>query len=178
MKSIWDRNYPSKNEYGEFYHKYVDHLDRDNIIDILINQRDETSAIINSLDQEQALHRYANDKWTVKEVIGHIIDTERTFAYRALCFSRGDSHELHGFDQDEYVDGANFNERSLENLEEEYTAQRNSNISLFSSFTEEILNRKGIASNNRMTVRSIPFIIAGHERHHLKILKSKYGLNF
>lgn len=176
MKSVWDEIKPTSEEYGNYYQGYVDQVGAGNIIDILMDQMQETCALINSLSHEQAHYRYAEDKWTVKEVIGHLMDTEHVFACRALCFSRNDPNTLPGFDQDEYVKAGNFNSRSRENLENEYFALRNSTIYLFSSFSEEMLMRKGIANNVTFTVRAIPFIIAGHERHHLEILKTRYGV--
>ena len=180
MKSTWDNCFPDKSEYGAFYQSYIALLDRDrpvNIIDTLADQMHKIHPAITKLNREQALHRYAEEKWTVKEVFGHLIDTERVFAYRALCFSRNDLHELPGFDQDAYVESADFNSRSLQSLGDEYIALRKSDIQLFSSFPEEALLRTGTANNNTMTVRSIPFIIAGHERHHLVLLKDRYKIS-
>lgn len=175
MKSIWNKR-PDKDEYGSFYQKYIDKLGPGNIIDILRGQRDEVVTLIQSLDEEKALYRYDKGKWTIKEVIGHLLDNERVFSYRALSISRNDPEDLPGYDQEQYVKAANFNDRSLPNLREEYENLRNSNISLFNSFTEQIINRRGIANNYSMSVRAIPFIIAGHERHHLKLLESRYDI--
>lgn len=176
MNSVWNGVRPESHEYGEYHRGYIDTVGAGNIIDILLNQMQDTYTLINSLSTKQALHRYAEDKWTVKEVIGHIIDCERIFACRCLCFSRGNSVKLPGFDQDEYVRNGNFNSRSLQSLGNEYYSLRNSNVHLFRSFSGETLTREGIADEYTFTVRSIPFIIAGHERHHLNILKSRYGL--
>lgn len=175
MESIWDER-PAAGEYGSFYQSYIEKLGSGNIIEILGEQQEITSSLITSLDERQALYRYKEQKWTVKEVIGHLIDTERVFAYRALSISRNDTNELPGFDQDEYVEAASFNDRSLQNFRDEYAGQRRSTIALFSSFSKEILDRKGIANNYSLSVRAIPFIIAGHERHHLEILDNRYGL--
>ena len=172
----WNGIKPAENEYGSYYHTYVKKVGAGNIIDILINQRHQTYTLINSLTYEESAHRYQPGKWSVKEVFGHLLDTERIFAYRALRFSRGDENKLPGFDQDDYVQNANFDERSLQNLGNEYFALRNSNIHLFNSFSKEMLLRKGVASDTDFTTRSIPFIIAGHERHHLDILKTKYNV--
>ncbi len=176
MKNDWDDVRPDETEYGEFYHGYVRKIGTGNIIDILMNQMQETYTLINSLTPDESAYRYEEGKWTPKEIFGHMIDSERVFSYRALAFSRGDSNELPGFDQDAYVENANFNDRSLQNLGNEYFALRNSNVHLFSSFTKTVMDREGIANKAKMTVRSIPFIIAGHERHHLDILHSRYKL--
>lgn len=178
MDSIWKDITIQPDEYGDFYRDYIEQVGAGNILDILKNQMRETYTLINSLTREQALHRYADGKWTVKEVIGHLIDTERIFAYRALCFSRSEQIELPGFDQEAYVDQADFNSRSKQNLGNEYFAVRSSTVHMFSGFSKEMLMRKGVANDTTFTARALPFIIAGHERHHLNILKSKYGLNF
>lgn len=177
MKSIWNKR-PSPDEYGSFYQTYIDKLGEGNIIEILQTQHDTTHSLIKSLTPEQALYRYEKGKWTVKEVIGHVIDTERVFAYRTLAISRKDRNELPGFDQDEYVDAAAFNNRSLQSLADDYDAQRNAGIHLFNGLAKEMLDRKGVANGYELTVRAIPFIVAGHERHHLGLLQNRYGLEF
>lgn len=176
MNNIWNEVWPQQDEYGEYYRGYINALGTGNIITILRNQMHDTHTLITSLTSEQALHRYAEGKWTVKEVIGHLIDTERVFATRCLCFCRQADANLPGFDQDEYVVNGDFDNRSLQNLAKEYHALRDSNVHLFDSFSEEMLEKKGMANGYSFTVRSIPFIIAGHERHHFNILKSRYGL--
>lgn len=176
INSIWDQR-PSPDEYGSFYQRYIDKLGSGNILDILINQHHTTYTLINCLNRDQALHRYEEGKWTVKQVIGHMIDTERVFSYRVLAICRNDPSELPGFDQEAYVEAANFNERSLQSLADEYDALRKSNVQLFKSFSEEMLDRRGVANNYELTVRAIPFIIAGHERHHLELLSSRYKLD-
>lgn len=176
MNRAWDGVRPEQDEYAESYQDYVHKVGAGNILDILLNQMHETYTLINSLSEEQALSKYAENKWTVKEVIGHIIDSERIFSCRCLCFAREENAQLPGFDQDEYVRNGDFNNRSLHNLAKEYYALRDSNVHLFRSFSSETLMKKGKANNFMFTVRSMPFIMAGHERHHLNILKSKYGL--
>lgn len=176
MKSTWDTR-PSTDEYGSFYQKYIDKLGPGNIIDILREQGNEVRTLIGSLDEERALHQYADGKWTVKEVLGHLIDNERVFSLRALSISRNDPGELPGYDQEAYVRQSNFNERGLQSLGDEYEGLRNSNIQMFSGLNEEMINRRGIANSYSLSVRAIPFIIAGHERHHLDIFENRYGLN-
>lgn len=167
---------PDINEYGEYYRDYVQKVGSDNIFTILSEQMDETISLIKNLTPEQALYRYAEGKWTVKKVIGHMIDSERVFAYRGLSFSRGEQQDLPGFDQDTYVSEANFDNRSLGSFEAEYAALRKATLALFGSLSEESFLKKGKANSYSFTVRSILYIIAGHERHHLDILRSKYGL--
>jgi uncharacterized damage-inducible protein DinB len=127
-----------------------------------------------SLPEEKLTYRYAKNKWTIKEILVHIIDDERIYAYRALCFARNDKTELPGFEQDDYALFSNANERSIENILNEYEAVRNATITLFESFDEAALLRKGIANKNGATVRALGYHLAGHELHHINIIKEKY----
>ncbi len=172
----WEDNRPEADEYSEFYQGYIEQVTGPNVLQTLIKQGQETYALIQQLTPEEAAHRYAEGKWSVKEVIGHLIDTERIMAYRALCISRGETASLPGYDQDEYVEQAHFDERNPQNLSTEYDALRNANISLFNSFNEEQVLRKGTANDTTVSVRAIAYIIAGHERHHLDILEERYGI--
>lgn len=168
---------PQPDEYGEFYKGYVDKVDSDNVLEVLKDQMHETYTLINSLTAKQAAYRYAAGKWTVKEVIGHLVDSERIFAYRALCIARGEQQNLPGFDQEEYVEQGNFKDRRLKNIGDEYFSLRNANIAMFNSFSEETLLRKGKANGYDCSVRALAYIIAGHERHHLDVLKDKYHVS-
>lgn len=165
---------PKPDEYGDYYHGYVEKVSEGDIIAILKDQMHETYTLINSLTAKQVQYRYAAGKWTVKEVIGHLVDSERIFAYRGLCFARGEQKELPGFDQDDYVEQGNFNDQRLKNIGDEYFSLRNATIAMFSSLSEETLLKKGKASGYDCSVRAIAYIIAGHERHHLDVLKDKY----
>lgn len=167
---------PEPDEYGAFYQDYIEQVGPGNIIDILKDQMHETYTLINSLTAKQAGYRYADGKWTVKEVIGHLIDSERIFAYRGLCFARNETKALPGYDQDEYVEEGNFKDRSTQSLGDEYFSLRNATIVLFASFSENTLSKKGTANNATFSVRSLAYIIAGHERHHLNVLRDKYHL--
>lgn len=129
------------------------------------------------ISQEKANFRYAPDKWTVKEVFGHMIDTEMIMAYRALCISRGESASLPGFDEQQYTANSNFQNQNISDMLEHYKMVRFSNILLFKSFTEEMFDRKGIANGNEINARALSYIIPGHEAHHLDVLKERYGLN-
>ncbi|HET9826202.1 MAG TPA: DinB family protein [Chitinophagaceae bacterium] len=130
--------------------------------------------LVLSLPAEQLLHRYAKNKWTIKEVLVHIIDDERIYAYRALCFARNEKTWLPGFEQDEYVTFSNANNRTLENILSEYKAVRNSTITLYEGLDDTALLREGIANNNKVTVRALGYHIVGHELHHMNIIKEKY----
>jgi uncharacterized damage-inducible protein DinB len=177
MNQTLEDNTPQPEEYPAFYEAYIRLVEGPNIIQKLIQQGQQLYGLISKLDSEQATYRYAEGKWSVKEVIGHLIDTERIMAYRALCIARGDKTSLPGFNQDEYVTEANFDQRSLHSLSSEYDTQRHSNISLFNSFDHGQLIRRGTANNSDISVRALIYIIAGHERHHLNILEEKYKLS-
>jgi uncharacterized damage-inducible protein DinB len=133
-----------------------------------------TKELILSLPEGKLNYRYAENKWTIKEIMVHIIDDERIYAYRALRFARNDETELPGFEQDDYVLYSRANERSIENIMEEYEAVRSSTIALFDGLPEDSFLRMGIANNNKVTVRALAYHIAGHELHHINIIKEKY----
>ncbi len=167
-------NRPKPNEYADFYSGYIKELPHDNVIKLLEDDRDELQSLIRSLPEDKGSCSYAEGKWSIKEVLGHIADVERVHSYRVMCFARGESKSLPGFEQDDYVRKADFNKRSLASLADELKYLRDANIALFKSFDEEILMRKGISNNYEFTVRAFIFIIAGHELHHLKIIKERY----
>ncbi|MBA3986594.1 MAG: DinB family protein [Flavobacteriales bacterium] len=163
------------NEYADFYSNYIKLAPHNkSITECLAISAKEIITFYSILSEEKLLYRYAEGKWTLKEMLVHIIDTERIFSYRALRFARKDSTTLHGFEQDDYVPYSNANNRTLENLLEEYTAVRKATTTLFASFDRDNLKRIGYASNNAISVRAIGFIISGHEIHHLKIAKERY----
>lgn len=164
----------SPDEYGDFYERYINKSRGQHLINLLENGFEQTTGLLGELDDQQARFRYAEDKWTIKEVVGHMTDTERIMGFRALTFARGDSHELPGFDQDSYVEAANFNDVELKDLLKEYSVVRSSTIQLFSSFTDNMLSAIGIASGAEFSVRALGYVIAGHEIHHLDIFKEKY----
>ncbi|MFO7447577.1 MAG: DinB family protein [Ignavibacteriaceae bacterium] len=168
---------PSENEYASYYQKYVS-LIADNIVSALNHQLEEMQNIFSSLNEETGNYAYDTGKWTIKELLGHVIDTERVFSYRIMCIARGEKQSMPGMDQNDYVNGTDFNSRSLPSLEEEYKHLRLANIALVKSLKEEELNKKGTASNNPVTVRALVFILAGHEKHHLNILKERYNSVF
>lgn len=165
---------PSPDEYAPYYGAYVDLLPDVDVLQLLAEQKEETLALLRGLADEDAGFAYAPGKWSIKEVIGHIIDTERVFAYRGLCFARGDNTPLPGFEQDDYVLGGDFNARSRDNLAAEFVHLRMSNIYLFSTWSAAVQARRGVANNKSVTARAIPWILAGHERHHLNVLRERY----
>jgi len=154
--------------------KYIALVEGDDIIAALSNQLDNTLALLRALSESQGELRYAPGKWSIKEVIGHLIDAERIFAYRALRFARNDQSALPGFDENNYVANSNFGERRVADLAEEFEFVRKSNIYLFRHLGEEVWLRRGKANDNEISVRALAYSIAGHERHHLGIIRERY----
>ena len=167
---------PDSTEYGSWYAGYVALVPEEDVLSAIETQSSETQKLLASLDDEKARHRYAEGKWSVKEVIGHITDAERVFGYRALCISRGEETPLPGFDENAYVKTANFDSWKLGDLAEVYALGRRANIVFFRNLPEEAWSRRGTASGYEVTVNALAYIIAGHERHHLKVLRERYGI--
>ena len=167
---------PDTDEYFEYYGKYIGLVPDEDAIAPLRDQLEDTLGILRPLDEKRALHRYAPEKWSVKEVIGHLGDAERIFAYRALRIARGDQTPIEGFDENVYVPAGRFDARPLEDLIEDYERVRDATLSLFAGLDEEALVRRGTATDKTISVRAIAWIIAGHELHHRAILIERYGL--
>jgi len=165
-------NRPQPNEYPAWGETYISKVNGD-IFEILNEQITSVPALFR-MNADKANYAYTVGKWTLKEMLGHIIDTERILVYRLTCFARNEQQSLPGFDEDDYVLNARFSERDLEDLIEEFISLRKANLYLFSSLNEEELNRKGIASGREINVKSILFIVAGHIIHHVSILKDRY----
>jgi uncharacterized damage-inducible protein DinB len=165
---------PKSKEYPSYYSRYIDLIKSEDILSVLENQNQDMHDLLSRISEEAATFRYAPEKWSIKEVIGHVIDVERIFVYRALRIARGDKTPLPGFEEDDYVKNANFDSRTLIDLSDEFRSVRESTLTMFSSFEEKIYSREGTASGLKFTVRSIPFIIAGHEVHHRQVIKDKY----
>lgn len=174
MTTSFKRRRPTADEYFEYYDRYISLVPDGDIINILREQQNSTVEFFHHIPEERGDFRYQPEKWSIKEVVGHIVDVEWVFTYRALRFARNDKTFLHGIEQDDLVAGANFSDRDLPSLSNEFTHLRSANMVLFDSFNENILNRTGTASGYKFTVRSIPYIIAGHELHHIEILKERY----
>src|SRR5215213_7648696 len=160
---------PESNEYGSWYAGYVSLVPEDDVLSAIETQSSETQKVLASLDDARAAHRYAEGKWSVKEVIGHVTDAERVFGYRALCISRGEQQSLPGFDEKEYMRHSNFDAWKIGDLAESYALTRRANIVLFRNLPPEAWKRAGTASNYPVTVNAIAYIIVGHERHHLRV---------
>lgn len=167
---------PEKSEYPSYYEPYISSVKGSSIIRVLEDQVLSVQALISGIPEDRENFAYAEGKWTLKEVMGHIIDTERIMAYRALRFARRDRTPLPGFDQDLYVPSGSFNKRTLYDLAHEFGVVRESNIILFKTFDEEILDQKGIANEKEITVRALLYIIAGHAIHHIRVINERYLL--
>lgn len=165
-------NRPQTQEYPEWYNKYIS-LVKGDIIEILEKQVTEFSDFINSL-VGKGDYAYAPGKWTIKELIGHIIDTERIMTFRLLCFARGEKASIPGFEEDDYVAIAHFNDRSLLSLSEEFSLLRKSNLYLIKSLNEEELSRYGNSNGNNMSVKAFVYVLAGHIMHHVNVIKERY----
>lgn len=165
------------NEYGQFYANYLEQVsDEYTLVEELEISVHRLVKFVREIPMDKFDYRYAEGKWTIKDILLHLIDAERIFAYRALRFARNDKTELPGFEENSYVDEANANKRSIQDLLTELLVVRQASLSLFKSFSEEQLLRKGIASNNPMSVRALGFIIIGHQNHHQKVFEDRYLL--
>jgi uncharacterized damage-inducible protein DinB len=165
---------PAPDEYAPYYGRYIALIPDGPIVETLRSQIAETTAVLGALPEAKGEHRYEPGKWSVKEVLGHVIDAERVFSYRALRFARRDETPLPGFDEKLYVPAAAFGRRTIRSLLDEFRAVREATVHLFQNLDEEALSRSGIASENRMSVRALAWTIAGHERHHLGVLRDRY----
>jgi hypothetical protein len=166
--------HPEATEYPEYYGRYIAQVPQGKIVITLEQGLAATLALLGGLSPAQADFRYAPGKWSLKEVVGHVIDTERIMAYRALRFARNDKTPLPGFEQDDYMPYAGFAKRELSGLAREYEHVRQATLDLFRHLDAEAWERRGTASGGEFTVRAMPYIIAGHEIHHRKILQEKY----
>ncbi|MBI4913434.1 MAG: DinB family protein [Acidobacteria bacterium] len=169
---------PQPGEYAPYHGRYIEKVPDGNLDEILEAQWEELGCLLEELDDEAAEFRYAEGKWSVKELLGHLVDAERIFAYRMLCVARGDQTPLPGFDENAYVAAANFDAKPLETLLEEYDLVRGQTLGLLRGMGEEELARRGTVNGNSLTARAIAFMLAGHELHHLGVLKEKYLPSF
>lgn len=165
---------PEKNEYHEYYERYVALVEETDIVAALRNQTGDLQNLLADITEAKSDFRYAEDKWSVKELLGHLIDGERIFSYRALRISRDDKTPLEGFEQDGYIENSNFSRTAFADLAEEFALLRQSNILLFKNLTEEAWLRCGTASDATVSVRALAFIMVGHVRHHQNILRERY----
>lgn len=163
-------NYP----FAEYFKYYIELVKEEDMFEAFNNNLNKVQALFKDMSDDKGLYAYAEGKWTIKELLLHIIDTERIFNFRALSFARNEKQNLPGFDHDSYVKNSNANSRILNDLLQEFISVRKATITLFKGFSEEMLKKSGKANGNELTVLAIGFLIVGHCEHHLKVLKEKY----
>ena len=171
-KTAIDR--PGAEEYAEHYNTYVSKVPGSDILGFLGSQLESAVALLRTIDESKAEYRYEAGKWSIKELIGHVIDGERVFAYRALVFSRNDPSALPGFDQDLWAKYTNYANLPFREIVDEFEAVRRASILQFRHFDDAAWNRRGTASDKQMTARAAAYVIGGHAEHHLRVLKERY----
>lgn len=167
---------PGADEYFNYYGQYINRVPEGAIVELLTRQFERTQALLTPLSAAQVNFRPKPDDWNVLEVLGHVTDAERVFAYRALCIARNDQTPLPSFDQDLYVANANFAQRPLADLLDEFTLVRRATLSLLRTFDETAWLRKGVASDHPVSTRALAYIIAGHELHHVLDFQQRYNV--
>jgi uncharacterized damage-inducible protein DinB len=165
---------PHTSEYAPFYHPYISGVPEGDVVAIMRDAGRELHSAVMAIPEQRGGFRYAEGKWTIREVIGHLIDAERIFTYRALRIARSDATPLPGFEENDYVRTAGSDERTLASLGQELAAVRESTVLLFQSLPADAWVRRGVASGKEISVRAIAYIVAGHPLHHLRILRERY----
>jgi hypothetical protein len=165
---------PGPDDTAPYYRPYIDRVPEGDVLATLRAQRDATQAFLARIGEGRAGHRYAVGKWSIKQVVGHMIDAERVFGHRGFQFARGDASPLPSMEQDAYMAGSDFDRRTLASLARELRAVREAQLAFWEHVTEEEGARSGMAAGCSFTVRSIPYILAGHELHHLAVLRERY----
>jgi len=168
---------PQPTEHEPYFARYINLVPDGDIVTILAHQLSETLPFLRAVSESQGNTRHAPYTWSVKEVIGHLTDTERIFGYRALRFARADNTPLPGFDENDFVRNAHFDACSVKGLVDEFEALRRSHIAFFGNLSDEAWGRSGLSNNSVITVRALAYNIAGHERHHLAILRKRLDGN-
>lgn len=165
---------PDPSEHDPYYAAYIALVTEDDLIPALAAQQEETQRFLESFTDELASFRYAAGKWSVRQVVGHMTDAERVFHYRAMAIARGEQGSLPGFDEEAYALNANFDKLPIATLADGLRSIRRATLDLFRTFDEEIWTRSGVANEKPITVRALGFIVLGHERHHLRVLRERY----
>jgi hypothetical protein len=165
---------PETNEYDPYYGNYIDLVEGDNVLPVLDAQPAELNALFLHAPEEKGLFAYGEGKWSIKELLSHVIDGERMFAYRVLRISRGDQTPIEGFEQDGYIENSNANNRSFAELLSEFEMLRRANMLMFNNMSGEASARIGTANDKEVSVRALVYIMAGHVTHHINILKARY----
>src|SRR5712691_10512171 len=167
-------NRPLESEYAPYYQSYVARVSEEEILPVLRAQLDQLDVLLGPVTPDRETYAYAEGKWSIRELIGHLIDAERVFGYRAFCIARGESRNLPGFDQNEYMLSAPYNQIDLEDLLSELRLVRLSNIAMLRNLDEQAWLRMGTANDAQVSVRALAFIMAGHVRHHMGVLRERY----
>lgn len=167
---------PDTGDYGPALAGYISLVPEEDVLSAMEQQSSEMQKVLASIDEKKAAHRYGEGKWSVKEVIGHVVDAERIFGFRALAISRGDAQPLPGFDENAYVANAFFDDWKLGDLAEHYALARRANIVFFKNLRDDAWELRGTANRAVVTVRALAYVIVGHERHHLQVLRERYGV--
>lgn len=165
---------PQANEYNPYYAPYIAHVADVDVVQAMQKDLARVQKTLGALTEADAGYRYAPDKWSIKEIVGHLIDAERIFTYRALRIGRGDATPMPGMQQDDYVAEGHFDDRTLADLLEEFAAVRRASVLLFTHMAESVWLRQGVASGYPFSVRALAHITAGHVRHHLAVLEARY----
>lgn len=168
---------PEPDEYAPFYGGYIAETGSTDALELQRTQLEQLGALFGGIPESNGTHRYAAGKWSIREMIGHLADTERIMSYRALRLARADATPLSGFDENSFVAGADFDRRTLASLAEEWRAVRQASIALFASVGPEVAARRGTVNNGPMSVRALAYIIPGHAAHHVKVLRARYGID-
>jgi hypothetical protein len=165
---------PDPAEFDPYYGRYIERVEHANVLEALEEQLDEMLRLLGGLDPEIGEYRYAPGKWTLKQVVCHVLDSERIFGVRALCIARGDSQPLPGFDENAYAEEAGAERRSIRDLAKEFELVRQSTIALYRSLDDQAWQRTGNANGAAVSVRAIAWIVAGHAAHHMRVLRERY----
>ena len=165
---------PKAGSYPEEAELYIRVVPSNDLLGYFDSQKESVATVAAGLSEDQLLYRYAKGKWSVKDIFSHITDCERIYCYRSLCIARGEKQSLPGFEENDYAREANADKRNIESIISEYKTVRASTIELFKSFTDEMLNRVGIANESPRSIRAMGYITAGHEIHHLNVIKERY----
>ena len=167
---------PQENEYPPFYAGYVARVPETEILEVLREQPKELKRIADSVGADKERFRYASDKWSVRELFGHLVDAERFFGHRAFCISRGDANPLPGFDEKLYVSQSSYDSRSLSELVKDFSLLREANSRHLENLEATAFSREGVANGAKVTVRALAYIMTGHARHHLAVLRERYAI--
>jgi len=167
-------SHPREGEYPEYLEQYIELVPSNDLLEYFDTQKESIASVVANCTEEQLLYRYDEGKWSIKDICCHVIDTERVYNYRALCIARGDKTEFPGFEENDYARNAHADRRDIADIIAEYNAVRTTTILLFKSFDEEMLDRQGLADTRRRSVRAMGYIAAGHELHHVNVIKERY----